>query len=318
MTIVFADIGGTHARFACEMNGALQDFSKIASAHHDTFSDGLAAYVDQFGYENKGDLYLAVAAHDDGYGDWHFSNNNQWVIRPTELARLGWNVRVIVMDFLASAHGVLAMPDDKLIIVKQGLKTARPKAILGPGTGLGLAYAIPLADGKIHIQETYGGRMLIASVTDEQSNIVRLIQRLKGRGAAVECEDIVSGRGLPLLYRAVCEQRGQSAVFQTAEQILKAPDDADVVETLRLFHEFFGIFVHHVVLTGHAFGGIYLDGGMIHRLREANLFDTERVVRFFDLPGAPVVERDLGQTPIWIVTDPYVALVGLQEIKRDA
>ncbi len=318
MTIILADIGGTHARFACEENGVLVNNFKLATASYPDFTAALSFYTQQFGYDDSGELHLAVAAHDDGHGNWRFSNSNQWVIRPAELSRLGWNVKTIVMDFLASAHGALVLPPDKLVTIKAGQTTARPKAILGPGTGLGLAYAIPLADGKTHIQETYGGRMLMAAVTDEQSEILRLVQRHKGPGSVVECEDMVSGRGLPLLYRAVCERQGRPVVFQTAEQMLKAPDDVDVVETLRLFHEFFGIFIHHAVLSGHAFGGVYIDGGMVHRLREANLFDADRINRFFDLPGAPAVERDLGQTPLWVVNDPHVALTGLQELKNNA
>lgn len=318
MTVILADIGGTHARFACEVSGQLQHTTKIASADYSSFADGVAAYAAQHSLENKGDLYLAVAAHDDGHGAWHFSNSNKWVIRPAELARIGWNVRVLVMDFYASARGALALPPGKLIKIKDGLDTPRTKTILGPGTGLGLAYAISLPDGKIHIHETFGGRMLMASATDEQSDIVRLIRHAKGPDAVVECEDIVSGRGLPLLYRAVCEHRGRPAVFAAASEILKSASEPDVIETLRLFHEFFGLFIHHAVTTGHAYGGAYLDGGMIQRLQEAKLFDAANIIRFFDLPGAAVVERHIGQTPIWVVDDPYVALTGLQELKKNA
>lgn len=318
MTIILADIGGTHARFACEVEGQLHNISKIASADYDTFAEGLAAYTLQSGVDNKGDLYLALAAHDDGHGAWRFSNNNQWVIRPDELGRIGWNVRILVMDFYASAIGALALPVEKLINIKAGLPSQRSKTILGPGTGLGLAYAISLPGGQTHIHETFGGRMLMAAATDEQSDILTLMRHARGRGAVIECEDIVSGRGLPLLYRAVCEQRGRAAVFETASQILKAADDTDIIETLRLFHEFFGIFLHHAVVTGDAFGGAYLDGGMVQRLREMDLFDPERIIRFFDLPGPPIIERYLGQTPIWVVDDPYVALAGLQELKKNA
>lgn len=317
MTVIMVDIGGTHGRFACEEAGELKNCFKVAASSHQTFVEGLESYTRQFGYDNKGDLYLAVAAHDDGTGTWRFSNSNKWVIRPAELARMGWNVRTIVMDFYASTRGALVLGPDQLELVKQGQDSRRNRAVLGPGTGLGLAYAITLPDGKTHVQETYGGRMLMAAVTDEQAEILRLVQRFKGPGAVVECEDVVSGRGLPLLYRAVCERQGRPAVYSNAEDILDASDEPNVQDCLRLFHEFLGIFTHHVVLTGHAFGGVYMDGGMIHRLRAANLFKPDQIVRFMDLPGPSVVERDLGQTPVWVVNDPYVALRGLQELKRD-
>lgn len=318
MTIaIMADIGGTHGRFACETPEGLHNIVKIPAATHGNFTDALAAYCDQHGYENKGDLYLAVAAHDDGQGNWRFTNNNPWVIRPAELERLGWHVRLIVMDFYASAVGALTLPPESLRVVKQGIASNLPKAILGPGTGLGLAYAFTLPDGKRHIQDTYGGFMLMAGVTDEHHELIRLIQRFKGPRSVVYCEDIVSGRGLPLLYRAVCERSGRQAVAGSSEILLGMADDVDVQETLRLFHEFLGIFAHHVVLTGHAFGGLYLDGGMIHRLCEMSLFNGDRMIDFMDLPGPSVVERDLGRVPVQIVTDPFVALRGLQEMKRN-
>lgn len=317
-TIIMADIGGTHGRFACESAAGLENILKIPAAEYPTFTEALTAYCERHGYETKGELYLALAAHDDGQGNWHFTNHNPWVIRPAELARLGWKVGLLVMDFYASTVGALVAPAENLQMIKQGVPSSLPKAVLGPGTGLGMAYAFSLAGGGYHIQETYGGFMLLAGTTDEHREIIGLIQRLKGPRQVVYCEDAVSGRGLPLLYRAVCERQGRAPLANSSEDLLAMADDADVRETLRLFHEFLGIFIHHVVLTGHAFGGIYLDGGMIHRLCETNLFDAARVIDFMDLPGPSIVERDLARVPIHIVKDPYVALRGLRELKNNA
>jgi glucokinase len=65
------------------------------------------------------------------------------------------------------------------------------------------------------------------------------------------------------------------------------------------------------VIAGHGFGGLYLDGGVMHRLHERGLFDFAAFEKFLVLPAAPVVRDALAAVPARLVTDPYVALKGL-------
>lgn len=317
---VLADIGGTHARFALKNeDGTISTQKKYSATDFDTAEQALAHYCDDTGIEpGGGDLLIATAAQPDETGQWRFYNQNPWVIDEESLGQAGWSPVLIVNDFAASARGAISLPDDLKDVLKPG--NPRPEAtcaVIGPGTGLGLAYARSQG-GQWHIQESFGGHMLAAAFTDEQRMFLGLIRRLKGNNTIIVPEDVASGRALPSLYRAVCLYSGREPLYETVEELLDHQDFKDVKQTLRLFHEFLGLFAHNVVVTGHAYGDLYLDGGLIQRLRERELFDFKTFEKFMILNPVPAVKHMLESVPVFAVTDPYVALRGLVEMQKDA
>jgi glucokinase len=317
MTIIAADIGGTHARFALVENDALANPEKLLTGNFRSLETALADYGARHNIALPCTLLIACAATSGDQNVWRFLNRNSWVIDRRELERAGWSVPLIVNDFMASAHGALILPESGLIALKPGAeKQVFPRVILGPGTGLGMAYMVPLPAGGWHVQGTAGGHMLAAALTDEQREILALTREKRGGDTIAIPEDVVSGRGLPALYRAVCQRDGLSLKYETVDALLAHPEDEAVAGTLRLFHEFLGLFAHNVVVTTHAFGGLYLDGGMLNALRGKNLFDFKTVEKFFLLDVAPSVRERLADTPVWLVNDPFVALRGLVSLSR--
>ncbi|MBI4031171.1 MAG: glucokinase [Proteobacteria bacterium] len=315
MATVLADIGGTHARFAILGKGKIENPEKLAVADFKSFPAALNHYCPR-----PGDLLIATAAQPDGQnGRWRFLNNGKWVIDPAQLKKAGWGARLIVNDFAASARGAVALRGKNLIAVRKGVAgKGDSRAVIGPGTGLGLAYAVPCGKGGWRVQETMGGHMAAAAVTEEQSGIMALMSRIYGDGRTLVYEDLASGRALPFLYRAVCEFRGCRPKLRSAEDLLaKAKDSSDAKETLRLFHEFLGLFAHNAVVTGHAFGGLYIDGGVTQKLYASGLFDFRRFAAFMELAVAPAVRKRLRQTPVYIVNNPFIALRGLAEMAKD-
>ena len=324
MTIL-ADIGGTHARFALsDERGALQNIEKYAAADFSDFATALDSYCANNGVPQGGPIAIATAAQPCEDGVYRFTNNNKWQIIPSALVQVGWQVKLVVSDFKALARGAAALDETGTVQMKAGAaKPGQPIAVIGPGTGLGLAYATVLDDGHIHIQRTYGGHMLAAAATDEQFTIMKLVRRLLPEMRTVVYEDMASGRALPLLYKAVCLYSGRPPQDMEAEDLLAQVKDAGpemettAQQTLRLFHEFLGLFAHAAVVTGNAFGGVYLDGGVFQKLREAGLFDFPRFEKFMVLNPVPIVKEALEKVPVYAITDPYVTLRGLQEMLKD-
>ena len=312
--IILADVGGTHVRFTVLNGKALHEPRKYACADYPGMAEALAVYCTEINHEKGGTILIAAAANPDAAGHWRFGNKNLWVIDLAVLEKAGWKAECIVNDFEASAYGASVLPADKLVIFREGVANDYPRALMGPGTGLGLGYLIPLPNGATHVQKAKGGHMLATARTDEQHAILKIVARLRGGGTVPVFEDAVSGRGIPYLYKAVCVMHGQSPYFENAEAMLAHPDDRMVKKTLRLFHEFFGLFAHNAVVTGSAFGGIYLDGGVMHRLHEKNLFDFDVFSQYMVLNCVPVVRDLLAATPIYMISDPYVALRGLAEL----
>lgn len=317
---ILCDIGGTHMRAALLQDGHIHAPEKFAVAGFATVEDALLQYLTQTGQAAQPcAVAISCAANNDGNGIYHFGNNPNLVIDPAAMQTRGWRVDCTVNDFSASAWGVSALNDSGDHSGVQTLRAGRedetktlPRAILGPGTGLGLAYILRLKNGDVHVQLTHGGHMLAPILSDEHFLMAEIVRRNKGDGHTIIPENFCSGRGLPLLYNAVCDAYGYDAVHDTPANMVDNPHDPAVRETLRLFHEFFGLFAHLVVVTGNAYGGLYLDGGVLHHLRARNLFDADTFLGFMTLNPVPSVKRSLDQCPVHLVLDPYIALRGLQ------
>lgn len=314
--LILCDIGGTHMRAGLLQDGQIHAAQKFEVAGFSNLETALFHYLSVTGQAEKPcSVAISCAANDDGRGLYRFGNNPNMVIDPAAMRGRGWAVECVVNDFSASAWGVPLLGGAGVQTIRMGREdetAMMPRAILGPGTGLGLAYILPLAKGGVHVQLTHGGHMLAPVLSDEHFLMAELVRRNKGDGHTVIPENFCSGRGLPLLYNAVCDAYGYDPLHTSPADMLDNPHDPAVRETLRLFHEFFGLFAHLAVVTGHAYGGLYLDGGVLHHLRTRNLFDADNFLGFMTLNPVPSVKRSLDHCPVHLVLDPYIALRGLQ------
>lgn len=304
---ILSDIGGTYARFAVEEGGRPGAIVKYRAADYATFEDALAAFCAERGIKGGGELLIATAAYEDGKV-WRFVNRNIWVLDPDAMVKAGWKPVVMLNDFAAATWGLKNIGKDDVEILKAGVQGDLPKVLLGPGTGLGLGYLYPG-----HVQRTHGGHMVAAAITEEQNAVIGQLQKEK---KIVVYEHLVSGPGLQNIHAALCAIAGKKNNFERAEDILTHAEDKIVKEALRLFHEFFGLFAQNAVLCGHAYGGLYLTGGMTDRLIERGLFDFQLFEKFFVLPVADQVTRDMDATPVYHVTHPALAMKGLLEAEK--
>lgn len=310
--LLMADIGGTHARFSILKDGKFINTEKYKATEFESLEKALFHYCMATGTSPEGELLIATAAQKEKDDIWRFTNKNTWEISKEELDQAGWTVRLLLNDFVASAKGAVCAKTGKEKCLKEGKNYPElPKAIIGPGTGLGLAYAYPEPDEKSwRIQETFGGHMLATMLSEEQKTIANLVAR--DRDTTLVPEDLCSGRGLILLYRAICTYHGASPNIYDPSDLLDKPDHDYVPTTLRLFHEFLGLFTHNALVTAHAFGGLYLNGGVLHALDRNNLFDFEIFEKYMILNPVPVVKDMLETTPVYLIEDPFIALEGLK------
>lgn len=300
------DIGGTYARFAVSEGGEITRFMRYRAEDFPSFADALDAYAGEVALKKKPPLLIATAAYEDG-PVWRFINNNTWVLDAGMLAQAGWGVRLILNDFAAATWGLLAL--DASGVKRLNDRSVRgdlPRCLLGPGTGLGLGYLYPLANEKYHVQRTHGGHMPAAAMTKEQAGVLEALQRTMPPGRAVVYETLVSGPGLVNIYNTLSTDR-----VQQAQDVLQSAGTETGGAAIRLFHEFWGLFAATSVVCGHAYGGLYLTGGMASRFDEAGLLDTQRFTTFFTCPAAVSVRDALASTPLMLVTDPHLTFKGL-------
>lgn len=306
------DIGGTHVRFALEQNGQPAQVTKYKAAQFPTFEEAVSFYAEETGYACSA-LAIATAAHKGAGGVWRFVNKNTWEIDEAALAKAGFPVRIILNDFEAAVWGLTVLkpaPEDILRAGDGAFKTS-PRALIGPGTGLGLGFLTTLPDGNIHVQGTLGGHMPAAALSDEQKSVLSEVDKIKPRQSIAVYEDVVSGPGLVNIYRAIRSLAGKDTEYTRAADLLADAQSEEVQTAFRLFHEFFGLFAANVAVTGSAFGGVYLTGGMFDRLYDAGLFDLKSFEKYLAPGLVTSVQHALESTPIIRVQDGFLSLRGL-------
>jgi glucokinase len=306
--ILVGDIGGTNARFAVvEHAGAATSEPQIVhTADFATIDDAIrAAVLEKLGIQPRSAL-LALAG--PVIGDEIPLTNCPWVVKPRKMAgTVGLADVMLLNDFEAQALAVVALGDHH--VEKIGGGEALPhagRAVLGPGTGLGVAGLIK-TDGKWIPVPGEGGHMDIGPRTPRDYQVWPHIEPLEGR---VSGEQILSGRGLVSTYRAVAIADGKTPTLATPADVTKAAlarSDAVAEEALALFATCLGRTAGDVALVFKAQGGVYLAGGIAQKIIPALKSGNFRAA-FND--KAPHSEW-MAEIPVYVITDPLGALAGL-------
>ncbi|WP_432921677.1 glucokinase [Microbispora sp. CA-135349] len=261
-----ADIGGTNARFGlvARPGGQPEAVAVLDVSQHLGLADAVAAYLaDNAGGVRPGAACLAIAGPVDR--DRYRLTNAGW---SGSVEELGIPRTVLLNDFEALAISLPHLAGDDLVPLGGPPPAAGlTKAVLGPGTGLGVAGLVPVREGWQPVPGE-GGHVAVPAVTDLEMEIVRA---LRADGLPyVDAEHLLSGTGLPRLHRGLALVRGVAPGARTAPPItaaqITASDDPLCAETVEVFLALLGGFAGGVALTLGARGGVYLGGGVLPRL----------------------------------------------------
>ena len=199
---LLADIGGSKSRFALANSAGRPE--RILIMDNDTVADldgAVSRYLDETGARPRA-ATLAIAGPIDG--EEVALTNRAWRFRRAELAqRFGWSQLRIVNDFEAIAWALRNLAPNET----RPLGTPLPprdgvRAVLGPGTGLGVAALLP-AGGHWHVLASEGGH---ASFGPQAMDEVEVFARLWTDCGHVSAESVLSGPGLVRLARALDPQ----------------------------------------------------------------------------------------------------------------
>lgn len=317
---LLADVGGSNARFAW-MSGpgqAPQHVRTLAVAEYPQLVDAARAYLNGLAVsgligpaDQPASAALAVATAVTG--DAVRFTNSAWSFSQRELAEhLALRHLVVLNDFEALALSLPRLRLEQVHGVPQERPVA-PMAVVGPGTGLGVAGLLPHARSGGAGGVTWlaipgeGGHATLAPADDFES---ALLVAARQEFPHVSAERFLSGIGLPVLYRAVAAVTDQRAVPGVdgkwiVERAL-AEDDALAGRTLDTFCAMLGGFAGSVALTFGARGGVYIGGGIVPRLGER--FARSAFRQRFEAKGRFSSFLQPIATPV--ITDTLVALDG--------
>lgn len=307
---LLGDIGGTNARWAWQADAAsaLTHRATYACADHDSVLAVIQHYLAVHGLAKPANAALGIATAVTG--DHIQMTNLHWSFSVAELrAALGVDQCLVLNDFATVAASLPALGADDVRALGSGAaQPGEPMAVLGPGTGLGVAGLVFDSAGRPITVAGEGGHATLAAANDREAAVLAQLHAWYGHASA---ERALSGPGLVNLYKALC------AVDQRPVLDLKPADvsaraqsggDAACTEALALFAAFLGSVAGNVALTFGARGGVFVGGGIVPRLGEA--FDAQAFRERFEAKGR--FRSYLQGIPTAIITSPSAALLGAQ------
>lgn len=308
---IVADIGGTNARFALVTgteNGQflIENLQILNGSEYTGFADALQAYMDGLDTSIK-PVSACVAIAGPIEGDSVKMTNLSWSFSQQAIRdQFGFEKFAAINDFGALAVATSALRESDLISVKSGVRNPEGnKAILGPGTGLGVAGLAYSTHGWLPIPSE-GGHVNIAPANDLECEVVKAAITQHGH---VSAEVFISGPGLVNLYKAYCAVQGREAqTIEPKDVTARALDgsDQDCVATLNLFCAFLGTVSGNLALTYGAKGGVYLAGGILPRM--VDFLKTSPFSQRFANKG--VMSHYVQDIPADIIGHPQTAFLG--------
>jgi glucokinase len=300
--LLVGDLGGTHVRLA--LHG--EDGSRRTRVHRWTETPSLMEAVTEILTGSGASAgCFAVAAPVEGT---RVSLTNAGVAFCAEELRvaLGLDVLHVVNDVAALARSVTDLRDDDAAELGSGpLRRDRTVVVVAPGTGLGVAGLVPTSHGPLVVPGEGGQIPLPATALG-----LPAAQALLQRDGHVSAEDLVCGRGLPVLDVVLRALRGEISPRARSAAAVTGSGDPGVLE---VFVDLLAAVAQSHALTFGARGGVVLSGGflrdLVPLLRAHGL--RERFVRH------PKMAAYLSDVPLVVDTREHPALLGAARFLED-
>ncbi|UVW29687.1 glucokinase [Massilia sp. H6] len=310
---LLADIGGTNARFALEpAPGRFAAIEVLSCNDHATLGDALRAYLalPQVAALHGGIGHAAIAIANPVVGDQVRMTNHHWAFSIEALRQeCGLDTLLVVNDFSALARSLPHLDGQKLQVGGGAPVADAPLGLLGAGTGLGVSGLIPLAAHWTALRSE-GGHVSFSPVNEREVAILQFAWR---EFEHVSSERLLSGAGVELIYRALCDQAGRAVESLAAPEISRRALAGECTlcdEVLETFCGMLGTAAGNLAITLGAQGGVYIGGGIVPRLGERFLASSFR--RRFEQRGR--FSSYMAAIPTYVITADYPAFLGVSSI----
>jgi glucokinase len=305
---LLAEFGGTNARFALvdpSNPGELLNLSFEPCARFSSAEEAVGWYLEEMGVPKVAAGCVSIAGPTD-VASLRVSNKD-WTLDPAHIKKLMGAEHVeFLNDFEALAYALPFLSDEEKREIHPGfVSIGKPMAVLGPGTGLGVAGLLPNGNRYTVIKSEGGG--IGFAPEDELERAVML--HLNAQLGRVTCEDVLCGSGIVRLYGAISEVEGMTpADYGPADISERALEGSDALclKTIHAFCHILGHFAGDIALMFNAAGGVYLGGGILEKIRPIFL-DSNFGERFLSRgPKSHLVKN----TPVFLVEHEVPALLG--------
>jgi glucokinase len=176
--------------------------------------------------------------------------------------------------------------------------------VIGVGTGMNAAPVFDTPSGRI-VPPAETGHVSLPMHSERDFSLGRFVEHEHGFASV---EEVLSGRGLELVYRWLGHEVGDPRRLSSSEIMaaLQSGSDPRAAEAVGVFVRCLGTVAGNLALAMLPFGGIYLIGGMVRAM-----------VPFMGAFGFGDAFRAKGRFsgfmdafPIYVVEDDFAALTG--------
>ncbi len=307
MVDLIADIGGTNARFACytapdrnDQTGRLCHIESVLTADFPTLEAAIEHYCNRLSIKPKRSAIAVAGPVDD---DAVSMANNHWSFRKTELkTQFGLESLMVINDFTAQALVPPYLGADEKQLIRKGSAVANtPIAVLGPGTGLGFSCLVPVGKDKWKPLETEGGNILFSPRNDIQSGLLEFIWQHKSE--LVSFEEVISGRGLEMIYRFITKGKSSMAA---ADISAHAKDNTAAKQAVLLFLDCLASYISTAILITGSRQGVYLSGGILQHVLA--FIEESSFHHYLSTHGS--YSHYINTVPVYLVTAEMPGLIG--------
>ncbi len=326
-----ADIGGTNARFGyvgADSDDILLPATLPGAAHSGPAAAArsyVAGVAQQLGGAYQAPRAAAFAVATAVGGDRVAFTNSGWAFSRADVqAELALDELLLLNDFEALALSLPRLQPAQLRAVPAPQAAPLPGAtcaVIGPGTGLGVAGLASTRHGWVALPGE-GGHATLAATDDFEVELLAAVRhRMSHPQAHVSAERLLSGIGLPILHTSVAavlglppaDERRASDIVAHGRLDSEEPD-ALCQRTVDVFCALLGAFAGNVALTLGARGGVYIGGGIVPRLGET--FFRSRFRERFEAKGR--FNNYLASIPTLLILDTTTALAGAEQALSQA
>jgi glucokinase len=276
---LLGDIGGTTARFAVLTGDALEPIEHLPVSEYRSMIDVIHGFLGRGQDRNRiSAAVLGVAAPVEGGRS--VLVNSQWVVDAVELrAAFGFKSISLINDFEAIAYALPHLSGRDVKPLAGGKpQLGESMAVIGPGTGLGMAGVVRRED-RIAIIPTEGGHATLPGATPREDAVIAHLRHIFGH---VSAERALSGPGLENLHAAIAAIDGIGVSSETAPEIVRQALDRSCpisVAAVDMFCAMLGTVAGDLALMFRARGGVYIAGGIAPRIVDV-LARSEFLARF--------------------------------------
>jgi glucokinase len=278
---LLADVGGTNIRFAIveTAHAPPEHVRKLRTGDYAGLTEAASGYLRQVGRLSAGSaarpasaaFAVATPVAAARSGPVRLTNTDFTIDGRELIEKLGLEGLWLVNDFEALAWSLPTLRHDELQVIGPVAPAMdATMAVIGPGTGMGCAGLLRNASGW-HAISGEGGHVTLSGRTSFEREV---LEAAADHLDHVSAEKLISGVGMPLLYRAVARVRGHDIghvpVPAPAEITARAVagDDPLCAEVIATFCGLLGGYAGNVALTYGAGGGLLIGGGIVEHIVE--------------------------------------------------